>query len=789
MDSKSQLALLKERLEKLEQQQTVFQNEIRFLKRDIQELTLAINQEEIVEDEIVPSVRAPLPKLEPVEIEQEKRQEEIPVPPKVEEEQAAPSQTTPEKEKRDWSVFGNIESFIGTNLISKIGILILIIGVGIGAKYAIDNQLVSPLTRIILGYITGVVLLVTSLKLRTKYENYSAVLLSGGLAILYFITYFGYAFYGLFPQLLAFGLMVVFTLFSVVAAVSYNRQVIAVIGLVGAYAVPFLLSSGSGDYLTLFTYMAIINVGILLISVQKYWKYLFYSAFFMTWIIYGSWMADYGLMNHFSIAITFAFIFFLIFYVTFLAYKLIKKEEFKRRDIFLVLSNSFIFYGLGCIILTDYNYEDYLGLFTLLNAIIHFGVTTLVYSQKLADRNLFYLASGLVLTFLTMAIPVQLDGNWVTLLWGAEAVLLFWIGRTQQVAIYEKMAYPIIFLAFFSLFHDWELIPRHNFETYPYTILFNATFITGLLVSLGFGFITYLYHNDQYEKPATKVWISSIMNYSIPIMFLFALYMTFHFEISMYWEKLFQTSKLEIHLDNRMTTKMDYDLRIFKQLWIFNYTALFLTILSFVNLKQIRNKYLGIANMALNLMIIFSILTTGLFKCVELREIHLLQTNAEYFNKGIMYHVIRYITYGFLGALVYATYSYLKDGLLELRLAQYVGIFVHAVILIVISYELVHWMEILGSNQSDKLALSILWGLYALLLVILGIWKKQKLLRIAGIGLFAITLVKLFFYDIAHLNTISKTIVLVSLGVLLLIISFLYNKYTDVITEETEPTP
>ena len=788
MDSKNRLTLLIERLEKLEQQQSVFQNEIRFLKRDIQELKLAINQEEIVEDEIVPSVREPLPKLEPVELEREQIQEEISVPPRVAEEQATPRQAAPKKKTRDWSVFGDLESFIGTNLISKIGILILIIGVGIGAKYAIENQLVSPLTRIILGYITGVVLLVTSLRLRTKYESYSAVLLSGGLAILYFITYFGYAFYGLFPQLVAFGLMVVFTIFSVVAAISYNRQVIAIIGLVGAYAVPFLLSSGSGDVQTLFTYMAIINVGIMLISVQKYWKYLFYSAFSMTWIIFCSWFAD-GIYDHFSIGLLFSFIFFLIFYVTFLSYKLVQREEFKRPDIFLVLSNSFIFYGLGCVLLSEHDYEQYLGLFTLLNAIIHFGVTGLVYSQKLADRNLFYLASGLVLTFLTMAIPVQLDGNWVTLLWGAEAVLLFWIGRTQQVAIYEKMAYPIIFLAFFSLFQDWETVPKYDFSKHPYTVLFNTTFLTGLLVSLGLGFIAYLYHNDRYEKPATKEWVRSIMTYTIPIMFLTAFYMTFHFEISMYWDKLFKNSVLELQIDNQLKRKTDYDLRIFKQIWLINYTALFFTILSFVNFKWIRNKYLGFANVGINLITVLTMLTTSLYLCVELREAYILQTDAEYFNRGMMYHFIRYITYGFLAALVYATYSYLKDNLLELRLTQFLGIFIHAVVLVVISYELVHWMEILGSNQSDKLALSILWGLYALLLVVLGIWKKEKLLRLAGIGLFAITLVKLFFYDIAHLNTISKTIVLVSLGVLLLIISFLYNKYTDVITEETESTP
>lgn len=60
-------------------------------------------------------------------------------------------------------------------------------------------------------------------------------------------------------------------------------------------------------------------------------------------------------------------------------------------------------------------------------------------------------------------------------------------------------------------------------------------------------------------------------------------------------------------------------------------------------------------------------------------------------------------------------------------------------------------------------------------------------MRVGAIVLFGITLIKLFFYDISHLNTIAKTIVFVSLGVLLLIISFLYTKYKYLISEDETP--
>ena len=95
-------------------------------------------------------------------------------------------------------------------------------------------------------------------------------------------------------------------------------------------------------------------------------------------------------------------------------------------------------------------------------------------------------------------------------------------------------------------------------------------------------------------------------------------------------------------------------------------------------------------------------------------------------------------------------------------------------------------MDLGEATQSYKLGLSILWGVYALLLIALGIYKKKKYLRIGAIAVFGITLLKLFFYDISHLETIAKTIVFISLGTLLLIISFLYNKYKDVIADDTE---
>ena len=117
------------------------------------------------------------------------------------------------------------------------------------------------------------------------------------------------------PQEVAFAIMVVFTGFTVVCALFYNRQIIAHIGLVGAYAVPFLLSNGSGRVEILFSYMAIINVGILVLSFKKYWKELYYVAFGFTWLIYGAWATDlYEVDEELGLALLFGTLFYIIFY-------------------------------------------------------------------------------------------------------------------------------------------------------------------------------------------------------------------------------------------------------------------------------------------------------------------------------------------------------------------------------------------------------------------------------------------------------------------------------------------
>ena len=98
----------------------------------------------------------------------------------------------------------NLENFIGLRLIHLVGIVILVIGLSIGVKYAIDKDLISEGMRIVLAYAAGVVLYGLSVWLKRNYRSFSAILFSGAMASVYFTTYAAFVYYQLFSFSTAF---------------------------------------------------------------------------------------------------------------------------------------------------------------------------------------------------------------------------------------------------------------------------------------------------------------------------------------------------------------------------------------------------------------------------------------------------------------------------------------------------------------------------------------------------------------------------------------------------------
>ena len=781
---------LEQRIGNLLYRQSVFYKEIKQLENELAELKRQSNFSSVSATNTV-KTPAEKPAEKPIE-----RPTETPAEKTTE----RPVITAPSTPKPQFSLPtinrpkqpSDLEKIIGESWINKIGILIVIIGVAIGAKYSIENELISPLTRIILGYLVGVGLLGFGIKLKPKFEGYSAVLVSGSISIFYFITYFAYSFYNLIPQILAFAMMLIFTVFTVFAAIKYNRVVIAHIGLIGAYAVPFLLSSGSGRVDILFSYMLIINLGILFISIKRDWKTLHYSAFFFTWLIYGSWFADKSfyssLQGYEALGIGFATAFFLIFYGVSLFNNIISKEKLDKINIILILLNSFIYFGFGYgIFNSNTKLDTYLGLFTLFNAVIHFVVLFFIKSKKLADSTLFYSTLGMVFTFITIAIPIQLDGSWVTLLWIAQGTILFWIGKTKNIPIYEKISLPILGLSFLSLLEDWSFYRYAN--NGDIQAFWNINFLTGILAILGYGFVVYLSRKHAETEENQKFSpFNAIKSFYLPALLVLTAYLTFRNEIAYYFNYWYESSSLK----GKEISEIDdyslynYDINVFKNIYLIAYSLVFFGGLALLNFHKFKNKVLGISAIIIGLLTLLSAQTFGLEELGELRYAYINGGSNEYFDVNFNYILVRYLLWGSVAFALWAIFKNTKSIIENTKFHIFLEMVIHISILNFLSNELVTWLDIAGYQDVFKLGLSILWSVYSLLLVGLGIFQKKKHLRIFALVLFGITLAKLFLYDISNLSTISKTIVLIILGLLLLIISFLYNKFKDKIGDETK---
>jgi uncharacterized membrane protein len=768
-DQQKQLDELNKKLHLIELRQQQINSDLILIKKELSQFTPAS-----------PLIEHPMPKaleeFKPKPIEQDDDRPLInlientksvvqPLP-------AVPKEAKEQKNKEKTP----LEEFIGTNLLNKIGIAVLVIGIGIGAKYAIDHDLINPLTRIIIGYVCGLILIGLSVRLKPTYLNFSAVLLSGGMAVLYFITFAAYDLYQLLPQALAFVLMVIFTVFTVFAAVQYNLQAVAFIGLVGAYGVPFLLSDGSGRVVILFSYMSILNIGILILSFKKTWKALYYTAFLLTWIIYAAWFANqYNSDDQLWISLVFSSIFFVIFYTTLLSYKLLQKEPLNILDIALVLTNSFVYYLFGCAAIDKHpNGDFFLGSFTLFNAILHFIACYIIYKKQNATRDTFFLVAGMVLVFITLAVPVQLDGNWVTLIWAAEAVLLFWIGRSKKFPVYERLSYALVLLTVISLIHDWiHYYGRYTKgdENFFIPFFLNIQFFTSIVVCVALGAI---YKISTRNKEDVSHWLTKIFSWVLPALFIATLYLSFYQEINNHWDQLYTDSA--VFDQNLNYSHFDNDLLHLQDLWLMIYTAIFITLSAGTN-RWINNKYFDYLITGSSIILLLGFVIDGLPQLIDLRDSYLTQEDANLYTRNAGNILIRYVSILFMLPLLWIIRKNIHVNGIANVLKKTERVFFHFIILTLLSSELINVLDLLKIEDSDKLALSILYGMYALGLIIYGLVKDLRFTRILAIVLFGITLVKLFFYDLSSMGTIAKTIVMMTLGVLLLVASFLYNKY------------
>lgn len=322
----------------------------------------------------------------------------------------------------------NFENFIGLRLIHLVGIVVLVIGISIGVKYAIDKELISEVTRILSAYAAGFFLYFLSWRSKEKYNLFSAILFSGAMASLYFTTYAAFVYYEMFSFPVAFILMVVLILFTVYNALEYKRQEIAILGLVGAYTIPFLISQNAERVDLFFAYITLINMGVIFLSFKRSWHLVGQLAQAITWMLFIAWISTRYGPQHQSLAVLFLIIFYLMFNVNALSVKIFRSESFTLKQVQQLLLNNVALYISAIFIFAPEFSDSKITIVTGV-ATVFIGLKTFLY-HKLFQRENYLTNIHVTLTVLLLLIFIAFkwEGIIVTLLWLMTAVILFSCG-------------------------------------------------------------------------------------------------------------------------------------------------------------------------------------------------------------------------------------------------------------------------------------------------------------------------------------------------------------------------
>ena len=171
--------------------------------------------------------------------------------------------------------------------LNKIGITLLLLGLGFLFKYSADQNWITPLVRVSFGLILGVGLVGLGMRLPESKRVLSQVLTGGGIAAFYITGYAAFQLYHLVPQYLAFSFMVGVTLLSYFLALYQSEPPLAVVAIIGGLGTPFLLHTGSGNIPGLMIYTCVLLAGSMAIYYFRPWRLLFWSTWLGGWIVIG----------------------------------------------------------------------------------------------------------------------------------------------------------------------------------------------------------------------------------------------------------------------------------------------------------------------------------------------------------------------------------------------------------------------------------------------------------------------------------------------------------------------
>lgn len=679
--------------------------------------------------------------------------------------QSTPFQQRLNKIEKDKHEKNFIEKIFSENLLAKIGIVTLVLGIAFFVKYAIDQEWINEVGRVGIGILTGAIIIGIAHKLREKYQVFSSILVGGGISVLYITVTLAFREYELFSQPLAFGLLIAITIFSVILSLFYDRKELAIFSLLGGFASPLMISSGSGNYIVLFTYILILNTGMLIVAFRKKWHVIGIISYVLTLIFFWSWLFS-SFENQFKGATLFAALFFIQFYILALIDHFKGEHKVTAYQGILILTNNLFLFIACLIIFTDYQY-DVKGLITVIIAAVNAVIMIALFRKSEIDRNLIYLIIGVVMTFVNLAIPIQMDGYVITMFWAVEMAVLLWLWQKSQIQIFRIGFMIVIGLVIFSYLLDI----KHNYipTDTPMPIVLNSICITGLVVIAGFFVSQLLLRKENGESTLAKTGLFTINNCKriISILLIGLTYLVPFLE-------------LNYHVEYRL--EVDYNTSL-RYMIMTAYTSVYVSILAFVFRKQIAEKSFIFA-----LLSVFTIIYSAVYwyYVAELREY-----TYWFFTYPKAYFLLHFVAIIPVTLVIITLIRNIKTAAPNKLKVFYWAMTIVSTLLLGIEAENISVMLFSnGENYNGVLydvrtfVFPVLWALIAMALMIWGLKGKEVILRKISLIFFALIIVKFYAYDVWHMSQAGRIVSFIMLGVIILLVSFLQQKIKTLVKED-----
>ena len=641
-----------------------------------------------------------------------------------------------------------LEALIGGNWLLKIGIVAIVLGALYFLKYAFDSQWIGNTGRVLIGVFSGLSLLYGGGTFQRKgYKLYGQTLEGGGVSILYLSIYAAFNFYALIPRVPALLLMALVTAVACLRAARNFSKTLAVLGLLGGMLTPYWLSTGESSQVGLLTYLLILDLGIGLLARYRSWPFLNPLSFGGTLVLFSGWAAS--------------------FYT---------REALWTTETFLILFAAlyvFLVQGTGVEAGKPGRSKAILAqLFTAIVVVLFFVSSTAVLAH---DPRYFW---GFLLVFngLALASSLRVEPNWIA----PGIFILNGLGISVWILDkYDAADYPLVWgclSGVFALFLIQSLLRPKLVSERADSRDVGVAFGTGL------GYFALSYHLLAADY---RGWMG---------MFALMLALVYLLAARVFDRLSIKTLPLKLSFMGVSLILITLAIPIqLEQNWITLGWALESVVLIWIGFatRSVRLRQIALIILSLTLLRLF------FWDAV--------QPTAEYtliFNKRAV-TFLAVITTIYLAALFYRRNLSrvepwerpVRNGLI--LLASGVSVFLisqeswvyHQEKLRDISLSLRR--EMIGDVQyallseqirnGRQLILSLLWGIYSIASVATGIRRSYRPIRLFGIALFFLAIVKVFSFDIWTLKQMYRIISVIGLGCLLLAVAFLYQRFRKLI--------